>query len=67
MVIVRTPRCDREVENRSTGPTKAVATQTSFESALRDRNIPVVEGETKTRTVLDYLARARADLSGAIH
>ena len=51
----------------SDGPTKAVATQASFESALRDRNIPVVEGETKTRTVLDYLARARADLSGAIH
>ncbi len=39
------------------GNTKAVATQSNFEAALRDRDIPVVEGETKTRTVLEYLAR----------
>lgn len=49
------------------GQTKAVATQAHFEATLRSRNVPVVEGETKTRTVLEYLARTRLDLPGRIH
>lgn len=43
------------------GREKAVGTQKRFIAALRDRGMPVLEGQTKTRTVLEHLASARLE------